>query len=267
MKMDEYNQALADKEEPVSIEEHELHMWSPLHLNLDEKYDFLGEHPLYKLIYALLKPFAVLVFSILDPLLLGFRISGREHIRNLRGQGAISLCNHVHPLDCTMVGCAYYDRVQYFVTLQSNLEIPFIRHLVKGLGGIPIPRSYQKMPAFSQAVGKALKQGQVVQIYPEGVLRFYYPGIRKFKNGAFVYAYDNNVPLIPSVITYDNPAGLLRFIKRKPCLHMTVLPPVYPDITRNKREEVERLKRLCYQQMKDFYDQHETDVRQQCRDE
>lgn len=48
---------------------------------------------------------------------------------------------------------------------------------------------------------------------------------------------------------------------------MTVLPPVYPDITRNKREEVERLKRLCYQQMKDFYDQHETDVRQQCRDE
>lgn len=127
---------------------------------------------------------------------------------------------------------------------------------MKWVGGIPIPRSYQKMSAFSEAVGRALQQGQVVQIYPEGVLRFYYPGIRKFKNGAFVYAYDNNVPLVPSVITYDNPVGVLRFVKRKPCLHLTVLPPVYPDVTRGKREEVERLKRLCYQQMKEFYDQH-----------
>lgn len=100
------------------------------------------------------------------------------------------------------------------------------------------------MPAFSDAVGEAVRRGQIVQIYPEGVLRFYYPGIRRFKNGAFAYAYDNNVPLLPSVITYAQPTGLHRLFKRKPCLRLTVLPPVYPDVSRPKRDEIARLRRF-----------------------
>lgn len=100
-----------------------------------------------------------------------------------------------------------------------------------------------------------------MQIYPEGVLRFYYPGIRRFKNGAFAYAYDNNVPLLPSVITYAQPTGLHRLFKRKPCLRLTVLPPVYPDVSRPKRDEIARLRAVCTRQMTDFYRRNSLDPR------
>ena len=253
MVINEYPETLAGEETPAPADEHELHMWSPLELRIGTGYDYLGDSLFYRFLFALLKPIALGVFAILNPLLLGFQFHGRENIQRLRGRGAISICNHVHPLDCTMLGSAFFDHRLYFATLHSNLEIPLIRHLVKGLGGMPIPRSFRKMPAFSDAVGEAVRRGQIVQIYPEGVLRFYYPGIRRFKNGAFAYAYDNNVPLLPSVITYAQPTGLHRLFKRKPCLRLTVLPPVYPDVSRPKRDEIARLKAVCTRQMTEFY--------------
>ncbi len=255
MNMNEYPEIL-NEEEPAAAGEHELHMWSPLRLHIGAGYDYLGDSLFCRILYACLKPIALGVFALLNPLLLGLQIHGRENIQRLRGRGAISICNHVHPLDCTMIGTAFFDHKLYFATLQSNLEIPLIRHLVRGLGGMPIPRSFRKMPAFSDAVGEAVRRGQIVQIYPEGVLRFYYPGVRRFKNGAFAYAYDNNAPLLPSVVTYAQPTGLHRLFKRKPCLRLTVLPPVYPDVTKPKREEIARLKSVCYRRMSAFYQEH-----------
>lgn len=259
MNLHKYSEVLTEEEEPVAIDEHELHMWSPLEMSIGTGYDYLGDSLFYRVLYALLKPIALGVFAILNPLLFGFQFQGRENIQRLRGRGAVSICNHIHALDCTMLGMAFFDRRLYFVTLQSNFEIPLIRHLVKALGGMPIPRSFRKMPAFSDAVGEAVRRGQIVQIYPEGVLRFYFPGVRRFKNGAFAYAYDNNVPLLPSVITYAQPTGLHRLFKRKPCLRLTVLPPVYPDVTKPKRDEIARLRAVCTRQMTDFYRHNSVD--------
>lgn len=233
--------------------EHEMHCWAPFPLKLTEHYDYLSDGLFYRVLYVVLKTLALLVFQIVNPIWLGFTIRGRENIRAVKGSGAISICNHVHALDCTLVGSAYWNRKQYFVTLQSNLEIPLVRHLVKALGGIPVPRNLRMLPYLSENIGKALKRGQIVQIYPEGVLKFYSKEIRGFYNGAFVYAYDHQVPVVPSVITFSCPKGLRRLIRHRPCMQMTVLPPVYPDCTAPRREEILRLKETCRRMMKECF--------------
>ena len=61
-----------------------------------------------------------------------------------------------------------WPRRAYFITLQSNLELPVIRHLVRLLGGIPIPRGRRMPPRFHKEVLRALEEGAAVPIYPEG---------------------------------------------------------------------------------------------------
>ena len=239
--------------------EHEMHCWAPLKLKLTAEYDYLNDHLFYRILYIVLKTLALLVFRLVNFVWLGFRVEGTENIRRVQDSGAISICNHVHALDCTMVGSAFWNRKQYFVTLQSNLEIPLVRHLVRALGGIPVPRNIRLLPYLSQNIGKALKRKKIVQIYPEGVLKFYSHEIRGFYNGAFVYAYDNGVPVVPSVLTFFQPRGLRRLIRHKPCMRMTVLPPVYPDSTAPRREEILRLKDTCRKSMQECFEKNNQD--------
>lgn len=182
-------------------------MWSPLELRIGTGYDYLGDSLFYRFLFALLKPIALGVFAILNPLLLGFQFHGRENIQRLRGRGAISICNHVHPLDCTMLGSAFFDHRLYFATLQSNLEIPLIRHLVKGLGRhADSPQFPENARVLRRRGGSRAQRADRADLSGGGAAVLL-SGIRRFKNGAFAYAYDNNVPLLPSVITYAQPTG------------------------------------------------------------
>ncbi|MGN0171909.1 MAG: lysophospholipid acyltransferase family protein [Acutalibacteraceae bacterium] len=238
----------------VNPDEHVLHMWTPFTLKLHKGYDYLSRSLPYRVLYVLLRALAVTVFSVLDPLLFGFRIRGRENLRGIKG--AVTLCNHIHPLDCTMVGLSVPLRRQYFMTLQSNLEIPLIRHLVKGLGGVPIPRERLYTRDFSAALKEALQDGRIVHVYPEGVLRPYWEGLRKFRRGAFSLAYDANVPLVPMVIVYRRPIGLRALFRKAPLMELRILPPIYPDKSQPKRQQVDFLLKDCRDKMQAAIDEH-----------
>ena len=137
----------------------------------------------------------------------------------------------------------------YFPTLKSNLELPFIRHLVKYLGGFPIPQTAKAFRSFSAKVRDILEGGDSVHFFPEGMLRPYAKGMLPFQRGAFIYAYDCNVPLLPYVITYRKPSFFRRLFRRKPPLTLHILEPVYPDISAPRREEADRLLHICYDRM------------------
>lgn len=239
---------------PVQPDEHVIHMWTPFHLNLKQGYDYLHRGLFWRFGYILIKSLAVVVFTVVHPLFLGFRLKGREHVRALDKRGVVSICNHVHFLDCTMSGTVFRNRKQYFLTLQSNLEIPFIRHLVKLLGGVPLPRSLTCLGDCTSALCDALNHHKVVQVYPEGSLQPYHKQIRPFRNGAFAIAYDCGVPVLPMVLTFHRPKGLYRLYKRKPCLHLTVLPPVFPNTDSPKRAEVVRMREECHRCMREYFD-------------
>lgn len=132
------------------------------------------------------------------------------------------------------------------------MRSPGIRHLVRLLGGVPIPTTAHAMGAFAQAVRELLERGEVVHLFPEGILAPYYDGVREFHRGAFTFACESQVPVIPFVISYC-PVPPERPFHKKPYLHLHVLPPVYPRSGVNRREESERLRLLCMEQMRRQY--------------
>lgn len=202
--------------------------------------DLLHHSIIYKILSSLLYVIAYPILFLLTKLWHGLEIEGRENLDKL-GDEYITVANHINMIDCAMIALSIFPRIPYFLTLQSNLEIPVIKYIVMLLRGIPIPRNKSGKEKMVNTIDGLLKKGEIVGIYPEGHLIPYYDGIREFKNGAFNFAVRNQVPILPIVFTYREPEGIMRLIKRKPFITLTILEPEYPKAEMSKAN-VEELK-------------------------
>lgn len=197
---------------------------------------------------------AVPILFVVNKVVLGYKLVGKENLKKVPG-AKITISNHVHTIDCSMNGLANFPQYCYFVTLQSNVEIPFIGKLVKLLRGIPIPIKISEKEKFYENIAELLKNGETVHIYPEGMLRPYATDLIKFKKGAFAIAVENNVPIVPSVILTREPDGIYKWFKRKPLFTQVVLEPIYPDLTiENKSERIRKMLDEAYEKMKEQLD-------------
>ena len=234
-------------------DEHIVKMWTPLHFTTGEDFNYFPKNPLFKLLNMTLRTVVYCVGPIILRLFLGLRVCGRENIKKLP-RGGITVCNHVHILDCVMVACHMNSRRICIPTLEANYRIPLLRHLIRILGGIPIPDRTKPFKNMYTALERYIKKGHLVHIYPEAVLYPGYNGIRDFKRGAFLLAYDCNVPVIPYVIRFAPPTGLRALFCKKavPVLH--VLEPVYPDVKQKKKTESLRLMNLVHEKMEAVFE-------------
>lgn len=146
-------------------------------------------------------------------------------------------------------GISNFPNVTYYPTLESNFGIPVVRHLIKLLHALPIPKSVRAKTKFFEAINGLLQDGKTIHFYPEGSLWPYYEKLRHFKDGAFHFAVENNVPIIPMVYMFQESTGILRYIKKKPSITLTILEPIYPDKNTNKAEAIEKLKQETYKNM------------------
>lgn len=236
---------MAREPQLIPEEEHVLHMWEPLDFAVEDDYDYQRNRWYQRLGSLLFRGIVTGILAVYNTLTLGMKVDGRENLALLKGQGAVAVCNHVHPMDCTMVDNALLSRRVYYVTLDTNFRIPLVRHIIRWLGAVPLSRSPRQIRELFSQMGEAMARGAVVQVYPEGVLIPYDTTLRHFRNGAFRLAVESGVPVLPMVITQEPPRGLFRLYKRKPCLHMHILPPVCPDTTLTRREAVAALHTAC----------------------
>lgn len=239
-----------EEKEPTG---HVVHMWEPLHFEVKEDFDYRRMGPVSRLTTGLLFPIAAVLLEFINHIVLGMRIMNRDKVRELKNTGFVSVCNHVHYMDCTMLALAFCDhRPIHFVSLASNFRIPLVRHLIRILGAVPINSKPQDMKRLFEEMTLALEDGAVVQVYPEGILAPYWEGTRTFQKGAFYLAVQSGKPVLPSVITFHRPKGVYRLYKRKPCIHLTLLEPVYPTPGDTSREEILRLRDVCRNRMEEF---------------
>lgn len=212
---------------------HLLHMPETADFTTPRGYDYLRADPRqnpvrYALERVLWNVVSVLLLLI-DTAAFGLRIEGWENLKPLRRRGFVSVSNHVHPMDCTAAALALVWKRMYFVTLESNFRIPGIRHLIRALGGVPLPKSPLCTTEMLASMRTAVAQGWVVHMYPEAVLQPYADGLRPFHKGAFTLAASAGVPVLPMAITFRRPRGLYALYKRRPCMTLHLLPPVFPD--------------------------------------
>ncbi len=245
------------EEKPLETEEETLeanengrvfHMWEPLSFTTPQGYDYLHDGKVFRIGTNIFRFIVKGILTVLDKALFGIEYEGKENIDALSG-GAVTVCNHIHQMDCTFVDHILGLRRIYFITIEENFRIPVIRHIVLWLGGVPLPKSMHGMKELFDSMGTALRRGDIVQIYPEGIMYPYHKGLRQFQSGAFHLSCDNDVPVLPMVITQHKPRGIFRIFKRKPTLKLTVLPAIYPDTTLPKRRRVEQLQKQCREAM------------------
>lgn len=223
-----------------------FHMWEPFQFETPPGYDYQRNRPFQRVYTTALQNLAKALLIGLDKVLFGLRVEGREHLKALRGRGIVTISNHVHPMDCTMLGVALRWRRTYYVSIEANFRIPVIRHLIRVFGTVPLPSKSHTMRELFEAMSEALQRGDYVQMYPEGVMVPYDQSLRPFRNGAFRLAARNGVPILPVVVRQRPATGLYRLYKRgKPCLTVQILPPVEPDLSISKREAADLLKERC----------------------
>ena len=210
---------------------------------MNKKGDLLHHSIIYKVLSSILYLIAYPIIFLLTKLWHGLKIEGRENLDKV-GDEYITVANHINMIDCAMITLSIFPRIPYFLTLQSNLEIPIIKYLVMLLRGIPIPRNKSGKEKMVNTIDGLLKKGEVVGIYPDGELIPYYEGIREFKNGAFNFAVKNQVPILPIVFTYREPEGIIRFIKKKPFITLTILEPEFPRAEKTMANVVELKNRV-----------------------
>lgn len=233
----------------VIEEEHIVKMWTPIPFRISEKYKFFPGSLLFKAAGGLLKTAVVILITFLGRAVWGLKIEGRKNFRKMKG-GMVTVCNHVHMLDCVFLASALRERHICFPTLQSNFQIPVIRHIIRLLGAVPILESKKGFKKTMEQLEGHLKKGGIVHLYPETVLHPYCRELRGFHRGAFVMAYDCDVPILPMVVSFRMPGRIARIYRRKPYVTLRILEPVAPDTGANKRAETERLKNEVHARMR-----------------
>ena len=189
-------------------------------------------------------------------------IRGIENALSI-SSGAIITQNHFNIIDNTFarilaIRCEK-GKDFHIVVQETNVFMKgFFGFLMKNCNTLPVSRSASYMAKnLKPAIKKILERGSFILIYPEQEMWFNYKKPREARDGAYHYAAEFGVPIIPTFVTMENTDELGKdgFYVQKHTLH--IMPPIYPEKSLSIRENRERMKALdieakrrCYE---DFY--------------
>lgn len=230
--------------EALKGDEHVCKSWSLMPFKIDDNYEYISKNIIFNFVSTIiLIPIAIILYFF-NKIFLGFEIEGKEN--KIKGSGFVSVSNHIHYLDCTLIGLINFPNKVYYPTIQENFKIPFVRHLIKLLCAIPIPKKRKHKDMFYKQINEALEKNNILHMYPEGSLWPYYENIRDFKYGSFKIAVEANKPIEPIRFVFVNPKGIQKLYKRKKCIHAIILPAIYPDESLQYKERIEDLRNKAY---------------------
>lgn len=175
--------------------------------------------------------------------------------------GAIITQNHFSIMDNTVARLLALEcekgRDFHIVIQETNAFMTgYFGFLMRNCNTLPVSRSASYMAKnLKPTIKEILERDGLILIYPEQEMWFNYKKPRKLRDGAYHYAAEFAVPIIPTFVTMENTdeIGEDGFYKQKHVLH--VLRPIYPDKKLSVRENRERMraldaeaKRKCYEE-------------------
>ncbi|MCL1944480.1 MAG: 1-acyl-sn-glycerol-3-phosphate acyltransferase [Firmicutes bacterium] len=163
-------------------------------------------------------------------------IVGGENLKDIKG-GAIVTLNHVHPYDHYIPYLAFrryfgYWKFRLFKLVKdSNYTYPGpVGIFMRNCNTLPISEKNARLNIESmKAVSYWLNKGKKLCIFAESSLWHHYKKPRPTKQGAFLLAAKNNVPVIPCFLTMKDTSkvGKDSLIVQK--FTINIMPPIYPD--------------------------------------
>ena len=187
-------------------------------------------------------------------------VVGIENFKNLE-QGAIITCNHFNAFDSFAIQVAYdrsehKERKFYRVIKEGNYtSFPgFFGYLMRNCNTLPLSSNFATMKKFVKAVDELLQEGNFVLFYPEQSMWWNYRKPKPLKKGAYTFAVNNQVPVLPCFITMQD-SNLLDqdgFPIQEYTIHIS--KPIYPDASLKHSENVESMRRANYEVWKEIYE-------------
>jgi len=142
---------------------------------------------------AALYHFFLLAVRLIDAVLFGLRVRGRQNLRGI--DRAILVSNHTLVLDPGLLAHALRPRRVFFTMLEETALIPLLGTFVRLLGGIPLVRG--SGAKRERAIDDALRHSGLVHFFPEGECFLRNQEIQPFQRGAFHAALQRGLPVIP----------------------------------------------------------------------
>lgn len=165
----------------------------------------------------------------------GAKVRGRKNLRALKGKGAVSVCNHVLTLDTLLLKNAVGPFRLFNTGSYYLMKKGWLGKIFKAGGFLPVGTTVPDMIKLQNAIQALLRQGKIINFYPEHALWPGYRRIRPFKAGAFHFAVKFGAPVLPVFIGFRM-TKLRKFFHCKPKAILHILPAVYPPEEGNLRE-------------------------------
>ncbi len=190
-------------------------------------------------------------------------VEGIENYEAIQNSGAILTCNHFNPFDNFAIHYVLFKymykpgkQVLYKVIREGNYtNFPgiygfFFRHC----NTLPLSANFSTMKNFMTAMKVLLEHGKKVLVYAEQGMWWNYRKPRPLTAGAFKFAAESKVPVLPIFITMNDSdkIGGDGFPIQEYTLHF--LPAIYPNKNKTVKENIEYLKDKNYAMWKKVYE-------------
>jgi len=222
------------------------------YIPVDEKFPYIKKgvkHNFKKFIYLLGLKFHINKIA----KYLNFNVIGKKNLKGLKNTGAIITCNHISLFDSFAVRHAIETDIMFLAAEFNNWQSK-MGDISRHTGYLPVTNKYSCIKKLNQAIEYyLLKKHKKILIFPEQSMWRNYKKPRPMKNGAFHYAANFNVPIIPVFITFrnsgkKNQGGEILYYT------INILKPIYPKNELNKQENVKYLRITNFNQNKDCYE-------------
>ena len=213
-------------------------------VKVDKSYIYLDK----KWYKKLLRGFDIAVMAALGPLLnkiwYGLKTEGRENKKMLKKSGAVTISNHVLTLDSLIIKQTFGFARTYMTGAKHNNKRGLGGDILRAGGFLPLNGDFAAYKNLIAASSYLLKNGKFVHFNPEQAMWIGYEKPRPFKPGAFKFAVNNNVPVLPMIILFGRPKGLRKLLHMPRPVTVKILKPLYPDLTLDKHlRSIDLLKR------------------------
>ncbi|MBQ7669695.1 MAG: 1-acyl-sn-glycerol-3-phosphate acyltransferase [Clostridia bacterium] len=187
-------------------------------------------------------------------------IKGIENLKNLKS-GAIVTCNHFNAFDSFAMQLTYEradipERELYRVIREGNYtSFPgFYGFLMRNCNTLPLSSNIVTMKKFMKGVDDLLSDGHLILVYPEQSMWWNYRKPKPLQRGAYIFAYRNDVPVVPCFITMKDSdlMGDDGFYVQEYTIHVS--EPIYPDKSLPYRAAITELMDKNYALWKEIYE-------------
>ena len=183
---------------------------------------------------------------------------GLENLKKVKG-GAIITANHFSPFDSIPLHLAVKKVARkhklYKVIREGNYTMPgLFGFFLRNCNTLPLATNPTVMRDLFKSMSVLLNRGHFILIYPEQSMWWNYRKPKPMKQGAFIFAVKNNVPIIPTFITMrdtDKKEDNGSFIQAY-TLH--IMEPIYPDMGKDEKENIAWMKAENERVCKELYE-------------